>query len=247
MNPTDEQSLILDAYKTGENLVIEAGAGTGKTSTLRFISKENTNKKGLYLAFNKSIADEATTKFDRSVLCKTAHSMAYAVVGKNYKERLNAGRVKMSDIAKFLGINNDVLISEKSEKISTIQIARIAVQTVDRFCYSADNEILGCHVPKQNGISSKEDHDVLKGVILPLAKRAWADLIKPEGVLKFNHDYYLKIWAMSNPKLKYDYILLDESQDTNPVLSNIISSQKDSQIILVGDRMSGDLPVARRN
>ncbi len=36
--PTSEQADILDAAATGNPLVIEAGAGTGKTSTLKMVA-----------------------------------------------------------------------------------------------------------------------------------------------------------------------------------------------------------------
>lgn len=236
MTPTNEQSLIIDAYKTGENLVIEAGAGTGKTATLKMLSNEFTPKKGLYLAFNKSIADEASSKFNRATACKTAHSLAFNVVGRQYKARLDAARVKMTDAAEFLGIKQDIKISENLSAISPVQLARIALQTVDYFCYSADMEINSYHVPRIQGLDDEPSHQVLCENVVPLAKLAWKDLVKTEGFLKYNHDYYLKLWQMSEPKLNYDYILLDEAQDTNKVLANIIYNQKNSQIILVGDR-----------
>jgi ATP-dependent exoDNAse (exonuclease V) beta subunit len=36
--PTGEQQAIIDASQSGADLVIEAGAGTGKTSTLRLVA-----------------------------------------------------------------------------------------------------------------------------------------------------------------------------------------------------------------
>jgi len=41
LQPTPEQEAILDAVRQGDNLVIEAGAGTGKTSTLKLIAEAN--------------------------------------------------------------------------------------------------------------------------------------------------------------------------------------------------------------
>jgi F-box protein 18 (helicase) len=56
------------------------------------------------------------------------------------------------------------------------------------------------------------------------------------------HDGYLKLYQLSNPLLRYDCILLDEAQDTNPVTREIVFSQCHSTdshgsraIILVGD------------
>jgi hypothetical protein len=39
-------------------------------------------------------------------------------------------------------------------------------------------------------------------------------------VVRFDHDHYLKIWALTGPKIDADLLLLlllDQAQDTNPV------------------------------
>ncbi len=53
--------------------------------------------------------------------------------------------------------------------------------------------------------------------------------------IPLGHDGYLKLWALGNPKLGCDYILLDEAQDTNPVVLGVLSGQP-AQIVYVGDR-----------
>jgi ATP-dependent exoDNAse (exonuclease V) beta subunit len=45
--PTGEQQAIIDAYQTTANLVIEAGAGTGKTSTLRMLAACTPRRRGV--------------------------------------------------------------------------------------------------------------------------------------------------------------------------------------------------------
>lgn len=47
--PTDEQLQILDLFRTGENLAVQAGAGTGKTTTLIQLAHA-TDKRCRYLA-----------------------------------------------------------------------------------------------------------------------------------------------------------------------------------------------------
>ncbi len=56
--PTPEQDVAVTAFGTGEHLVLQAGAGTGKTTTLAMLG-DSTPRRGLYIAFNKSIAQEA--------------------------------------------------------------------------------------------------------------------------------------------------------------------------------------------
>jgi hypothetical protein len=72
---------------------------------------------------------------------------------------------------------------------------------------------------------------------VPYAAKAWADLQRPdEGVVRFDHDHYLKIWALSDPKIPADFLLLDEAQDTNPVVEQVFTAQRaHAQLVMVGD------------
>lgn len=90
------QKRILDfiKYENG-NLLVDAKAGSGKTSTLVLIADEiiKQNKKCLFLAFNKSIVEELKTKIiSDSCQIKTLHSLGlsflrsflYKKHGENY-------------------------------------------------------------------------------------------------------------------------------------------------------------------
>jgi superfamily I DNA/RNA helicase len=76
---TDEQAKILEDFKKypDKDLIINAYAGTGKTTTLKMIAEENPRVKFMYLAFNKKIVEEARKKFPKNVTVKTAHALAY--------------------------------------------------------------------------------------------------------------------------------------------------------------------------
>lgn len=229
--PTAEQQAIIDAALGGGNLVIQAGAGTGKTSTLEMIA-EVLPKKAIYIAYNKSIATEAAAKFPSHVTAKTSHSLAFAAVGRKYAKRLNAGRMPAKTVAALLGA--DWLRLDADTSVSPYRIASITQATVRRFCYSADTEITGYHVPRQNGIGG-EHHERLKKAVVPLAKKYWADVNNVSGRLPFEHDHYLKIWALGNPKLDAEVVFLDEAQDSNPVIANLVRNQDHAQQIVVGD------------
>src|SRR5438132_14185115 len=83
VQPTDEQRMAVDKFLTGKPLKIAAFAGTGKTTTLRMLA-EATRARGVYLAFNKSIATEAKQKFPRSVDCRTTHAIAFRAEMPHY-------------------------------------------------------------------------------------------------------------------------------------------------------------------
>ncbi len=82
--PTQEQADAIDNFKTGQNLKINAFAGTGKTSTLQMLG-ECSSKRGLYLAFNRSIADDAQKRFPSNITCQTTHSLAYRATPSAYR------------------------------------------------------------------------------------------------------------------------------------------------------------------
>ncbi|WP_405763877.1 UvrD-helicase domain-containing protein [Actinacidiphila glaucinigra] len=233
LKPTDEQIAAVDAFATGDHLVIQAGAGTGKTTTLTQLAT-STSRRGLYVAFNRSIAQDAAGRFPGTVLCKTAHSLAYAAIGHRYRARLNGPRVPGRHTADALGITKPMRIGNRVVWPATL--TSTAQRTVTRFCQSADPVIEQHHVPPLCGLSASL-HAELARRILPYARAAWADLQHPEsGAVRFEHDHYLKIWALSDPKLHTDFVLLDEAQDTNPVLEQVLLNQRGhAQLVMVGD------------
>ena len=229
---TDEQLAIIDASLTGGSMVVEAGAGAAKTTSLEKIARAKPKiESGVYIAYNKAIAGDAKAKFPRTTECRTAHSFAYGAVGHKYRERLNGPRVSAKQAAAILGINGGVSFDGNID-FGPVKLAMLAMGTVTKFCYSADPEITYRHVPFTPG--TEKFHNELAEWVTPYARRAWEDLIQTSGRLRFQHDIYLKLWALSNPTLPGDYVLLDEAQDANPVIEGVVKSQ-DAQIIMVGD------------
>ncbi|MBK3580470.1 UvrD-helicase domain-containing protein [Streptomyces sp. MBT65] len=234
--PTPEQSVAVDTFRRGEHLVLQAGAGTGKTTTLSMLA-ESTKKRGKYIAFNKPIAAEASTKFPSNVQCRTTHSLAFAAVGRKYAARLGAPRVPGWKTGASLGIGLNMRIKIGERDVTNKALSYTVLRTVTRFCQSADPTIQRYHVPRLRGIEVEDLHAQLVEVVLPYAHRAWQDLQNPEhGSVRFDHDHYLKIWALTEPRIEADFLLLDEAQDTNPVVEKVFNAQRGhSQLVMVGD------------
>lgn len=230
--PTGEQSAIVDAARSGKQLVIQAGAGTGKTATLKMVADTLAGRRAVYLAYNKTTAAEAAAGFPPHVACRTAHSLAMAAVGRAYRGRLNGPRQPARRAAELLG--TVWLDLRRDLQVSPVQAARIAVETVRAFCYSADDDIAAAHVPAQNGIGGP-DHDALAAAVLPYARRAWSDVRDPDGLLRFEHDHYLKMFALTRPRLAAEVVMLDEAQDSNPLIAQLVCDQHQAQRIAVGD------------
>jgi len=88
MKPTDEQQCILNA--TGRVLLINARAGTGKTTTLQMIATEHPDLKILYLVFNRKAKEEAAAKFPENVDVRTVHSLAFTGNIARWKDQVGA-------------------------------------------------------------------------------------------------------------------------------------------------------------
>lgn len=242
ITPTPEQDAILDAFADGKHLAVTALAGTGKTSTLRMCGEAIRRKRGVYLAYNKAIADEATDTFPGRVTCRTAHSFAFRAFGHAYKDRLNGKRIPPWDVARMLQIPD---LSTTSKVISKTKAASLVREMVGRYCYTSDEELSIMHVPFVRGLETRVDpvtdhvypdeHGELASLLLPYAERYWRDITSVDGVFRFEHDHYLKLWCLTHPTIDGDFFLVDEAQDLNGVLVGLVEDQEHMQKVIVGD------------
>lgn len=240
--PTVEQQACVDLFLSGESMVIDAGAGTGKTSTLRLIANA-TKKVGRYLAFNKAIVMDVQGSMPSNITASTAHSLAFQAIGKQYSKRLNGRRMHSSEIARRLGVKSIVLhVGSDMKVLQPDYLAGLVMRTVTRFCQSADEELTVRHVPYVDGIDEMIDgrrgytnNNLVDEYVLPFAQAAWADLRNVDGQLPFRHDHYLKAYQLTHPKLALDFVLFDEAQDASPVLAAIVAEQDHAQRVYVGD------------
>jgi len=236
---TAEQIAIIEGAKGNSDISIEALAGTGKTTTLKMLADSKTHLKGTYVAFNKSIVDEAKSKFPSSVTCSTAHGLAYRAIGRDYASRLHSTqRLSFKQIAEWLeapafGFKSSI----SNHVLDPAQTARYVQTTVKNFCKSIDQEISAKHVEIPFIVKAdSRNSNAFVHKVLPLANKVWNDLLTHQGFMRFSHDYYLKMWQLGKPTIGSDYILFDEAQDADPVMLDVVNSQSASQLIYCGDQ-----------
>jgi len=219
--PTPEQQAAIDAFASGATVVIEAGAGTGKTSTLRLLAAARPQAKGLYVAYNKAIQVEAERSFPRNVEARTAHSLAYRDFGAPMRHRLSGPRITSRQAAAILAAPGVALGGDVELSLSAV--ASMALRTVANFCHSPDVAITAAHfarpeAPGSTDLSGLDESDLAGGTV----------------ELKPSHDVYLKLWQFSAPVLRYDFICFDEAQDADPAIAHVVARQ-DAQLVAVGD------------
>ena len=232
---TDEQLQAVELFKRRKPLKISAFAGSGKTSTLLLLAQTRPEK-GLYIAFNKAIAEEAKQKFPKTVDCRTTHSLAFRPVSGQF--RFSSGKMTGSlqpwQLADTFGLRDQQFGRIKLDKIGQ---AFLALGTVRRFCQSDAPGIMQTHVPAYGRIAAATEEEVkeIRAFVLEKAEELWGRMINHRDRTPLGHDGYLKLWALQEPRFAFDYVLLDEAQDSNPAVLGVLGRQ-DAQIVYVGDR-----------
>jgi UvrD/REP helicase N-terminal domain/UvrD-like helicase C-terminal domain len=232
---TQEQLQCIEKFQTSSQLKISAFAGAGKTTTLLGIANSAPNKKGLYLAFNKEIADEAMKKFPKNVDCRTTHSLAYQFAASRYsREKLSGGMnaVRCAELLNLQPINLG-----ENRNYSARQVGQWVAETLQNFCQSDSQEFGPQHAACERLRYIKNDSDIeeLKNFLIQSAQYIWHQAVDASTSVPLGHDGYLKLWSISQPKLEHDFIMLDEAQDTNAAVIYALSKQS-GKTVYVGDK-----------
>jgi len=222
---TAEQENHINTILQGENHAIQAPPGSGKTFLLLALARKMKGY-GLSISFNKLLSIEASKKFNSAVTCKTGHALAYGAVGFKYKHRLK--KLTGKHLADTQDIGEWQLYNSPSNK------GYLILNTIRKYCYSADRIISYKHLP-QLTILDEKNIDLMKEDLVYYSAEVFNEMANEQSDLPITHDVYLKIWALTNPKINVDYIFFDEYQDSNPVIADIIKKQN-CQKIFVGDQ-----------
>lgn len=233
---TPEQAACARHFVTGDSLKINALAGTGKTTTLRYLAHKGSPRGGrmLYTSFGRKIVEEAKERFpvDR-VKVSTNHGLAFAQAGRSYAaaNRL-VGRVSAADIIARYGLRDSSFAPHADARTGAFGV----LETLNRFCQSADKRITMRHAAPsahRRSTTPKAAGDYAMA-LSGHARQVWEDMMDPRGTMPITHDVYLKKWALSEPVLPYSTLLVDEAQDTSEMMLEVIARQS-AQVVIVGD------------
>lgn len=186
---------------------------THNTSTLIEIAKSLNSHNGLYMAYNKAIAKEASEKFGSLIDCRTIHSLAYGFTVKHF---------------------NLKLVSNLKPKIIT---ERIEYLRKSFLLEVLTNYFLSRHVVIQNYIDeyypdkvTPSEAQLLKSYFIKMK----------EGLCECSHDFYLKLFHifLHHKIIKasnYDLLMLDEAGDVNGASLEIFRLLQSDKKVMVGD------------
>lgn len=208
-------------YDVG-NLVVEACAGSGKSTTLiQIIKRIPIEKSILFCAFNKDIVKELSKKVDKAytnVDIRTIHSLGFLYLQRNVKD-------------KKLTINENKyreFIYNHLKDISRVNISYMSYNTKMKYI---DNIVKLIDFARYNLADSVKE-------IVDLAEKHDIDLLddEPNAVLDAlewgkewldDIDYTDMVWLPNTLPFKpygllYDYIFLDEAQDVSTAQRELI-------------------------
>ncbi|MFC0313630.1 exonuclease domain-containing protein [Gordonia phosphorivorans] len=246
--PTSEQRNAVDLYTAGGDLKLTAGAGSGKSTLLRALARLDArrlpNRKLLVLAFSAEVAREACGSYPDNTEAMTVHALAKRrLANTSYGPllgKLNAELPTWSTTAAAILPRKVVVdLPDGPRLMSSYAVGRIALQTVEKFCNTIDETITAAHLPDIAGIGAGTlAHGQLADVVVPVAKRAWKDILNPDSfAVRFTHSSYMKLFADMRPTFGHsgDALLFDEAQDAAPLAMQIVGDQHHLQRVFVGD------------
>lgn len=222
-SPYQEDVFSFVAHGQG-NAIVEAVAGSGKSTTIVEAMKL-AGMSSLFLAFNKSIADELKK---RGVNARTFHSMTYSPV-----LRLVGANTVTQNKTQMVMLNN-----------STEREYMLYRNFVGKMIGLAKQMGVGCLVPDTDDVwlglaahhdvqPESEEADIGEGI--ELCSKVLT-LCNQSNTVDFDDMLYLAV--LRNVRLQaYDFVFVDEAQDTNAIQRALLHKvlTPSGRMVAVGD------------
>ena len=210
MTLTPQQQTILDHILVTPGLtMIEAKAGTGKTTMLTAIAQALNPTSALYMAYNKSVATEASHKFPKAVHCCTTHSLAFKPTVTTHKLKLGT------------------FTSKSISELPSYDHRQELVDVFREFCLSS-----------YTSFSDFSDANSLSPHLAPLISKYFKlmETAQIECTHEFYLKYFHLLLASNSITYPtFDLIMLDEAGDLNEVTLEIFKLLPATRKVMVGD------------
>lgn len=229
------QNEIFDWVQFGEgNLVVNAVAGSGKTTTIVKAVEKLPLKKGdkvQFFAFNKSIAEELKTRLPSFCECSTLHSFGLSILRRNYPE-FSINDYKIKNIIE----KRKSFVKKENQNSFNFSIGKLVDLLRMNYCEddNVENLVQLCfkhdiNFPEENGVVNYE-----KNILFALS------ILKEANESKKEFDFTDMLYRPIKDGLnipKKNWILIDECQDLNKIQQMIFLStmKPTSRFIAVGD------------
>lgn len=232
MTPTPEQAAIIEAAQRPQSLLINALAGTGKTTTLTMLAKALPRKPSLALAFNKKIKEDLAQRFPPHFDVMTLNGLGH----RAWSFKINS-RNMVIDANKLGRLVKEALKPFPESKGQWANMRALLLLAMQRGLVPAE---LGAGlVPDTPDTWEALDGEIEAGLTTEerkLARRVLISSIEEghQGVISFDDQIYLPV-VFNGAFPKFDTVLVDEAQDLSPLNHQMLARVARDKLIVVGD------------
>ena len=241
-----QQSFFQWVEKARGNTILEAVAGSGKTTTiikaipLMQVHPVNSDwtRSIIVLAFNKKMADELREKvsgFDR-VIAGTFHSQGLYLLREAFGKDLEINQYKCADIFDQKAIEAGWLegvIAIKDVILSMVSMAKNRAFSEDATL--EDWEEIVYQFDLDSGLDT-EKYSIID--VIPYAQEILSLSNENTKIIDYDDMIYMPVLFNVHVKYPKDWVLIDEAQDTNPArrrLAEMLLKPKYGRLVAVGD------------
>jgi len=237
--PSPYQQAVFDlvADPNSGSLMVEAVAGSGKTTTIVRSLDRAPRGNIIMLAFNKSIATELSSRVPKGVECRTCHSVGFAALRQwAGRRRINVKGNKTWDL--LFNMKRDGVLDKRDISLYGAFVAKMV-----GLAKSAGMGTDLCENTPESWLALVEHHDVTlasqhadMGKAIDLCDRVLRKGNREWQVIDFDDMLYLPILFGCTFK-RYDLLFIDEAQDTNVLQAAMLEAMMtaSARIVFVGD------------
>ncbi len=264
LTPVEQCKQYISSKK---NFVLQGGAGSGKTQTLKelllFIKYSYPTAKVVCITHTNAAVEEIVSRIGEGFLISTIHSFLNNLI-KDYKKNIKTVIANIFTVKEMVRIDRPAVVSEKEYNLDQheqykkvyekyeAKLFDIKKETVPKYAGKRDydkcpkqfNEEINRKIRELNSeIEAYIDNcDFTKIKYNETAFNSYSDIsFGHDGLLQVFHLLFEKYPVLSKMvKDKYDYIFIDEYQDSNEnIIKDLISIANDDNltIALFGDSM----------
>ena len=232
--PSPYQQNVFNFIKNGRgNAVVEAVAGSGKTTTIiKSLSFIPRGKSVLFLAFNKSVVNELKTKVPSHVEVSTYHSVGFRAI----RFALRGRRVNIDNDKTYQNIKQ-INFKDKQDFITYANPIKQLVSLAKSYGVGVlDNALSLDEIAEHHDLFNRYPEELNFNKLKEYVETILSKGRNQTSSIDFDDMIYMPMVLNASFK-RYDYVFIDEAQDTSHVQRFLLSKmlKYNGRLVAVGD------------